>query len=147
MGSFITFNSFQSILWQNNYYQGEKNERQGKTIPFDKKMPLLLNPSYPQCESCSYCKKKVGPVNKHGIANKPTDYKAYTACMLSWAGLFFYFWVLGWSDPMLRFFKKFAIFMKVWSVKIAFAIWGVIVGTWDRIVDILVKFNDWILGG
>jgi len=101
---------------------------------------LILN-----APACTYCKKKVGPVDKHGIAQKPIDWKAYTACILSWSALFFYFWVLGWSDPMLRFFKQFWVFLRVYSVKILLAFWGIIIGTWNRIMEILMKFNDWIM--
>lgn len=94
---------------------------------------------------CSYCKKKVGPANRQGIAEKPTDWKAYTVCSISWAVLFAYFWILGWSKPMTQFFKTLAI--ETWGliVKISFAIWNVFVTTWDRIVEIWMRLIDSIL--
>ena len=88
---------------------------------------------------CSYCKKKVGPVNKQGIAEKPADWKAYTACLLSWGALFAYFWMLGWSKPMTQFFKKLAVETWFIIVKISFAIWAVFVTTWNTILDIFNK--------
>jgi len=95
---------------------------------------------------CSYCKKKVGPANRQGIAQKPTDWKAYTACIVAWGGLFFYFWVLGWSEPMTRFLKMAAVETWFVIVKISFAIWGVFVFTWDRIADIWMHFMNWLMG-
>ncbi len=41
---------------------------------------------------CSSCKKKVGPVNKHGIAKKPFDWLTYTICLIAWLGFGFYIW-------------------------------------------------------
>jgi len=111
-----------------------------------KKCPYCSTHLIPSAQVCTYCKKKVGPMNKHGIADKPTNWKAYTACFMTWGGLFFYFWVLGWSDPMLRFFKQLLHYTKIYSVKIAFAIWGVFVATWDRIVEILSHFSNWLTG-
>ncbi len=118
---------------------------EGKPSHSTKKCPYCSTHLIRNAPSCTYCKKKVGPVDKHGIAQKPVDWKAYTACILSWTGLMLYFWVLGWSDPMLRFFKKFYIFMWVYSVKFLLAIWGIIIGTLNRIMEILIKFNDWMM--
>ena len=95
-----------------------------------------------QATACSYCKKKVGPVNNQGIAERPTDWKAYTACTISWAVLFVYFWILGWSKPMTVFFKKLAIETWFIIVKISFAIWNVFVTSWDRIVEIFSRLLD-----
>ena len=102
---------------------------------------LLLNAT-----ECSYCEKKVGPVNRQGIAEKPTDWKAYTACFISWGALFVYFWMLGWSKPMTEFFKKLAIETWYIIVKISFAIWNVFVMTWDRIVDIFTNLLNKLSG-
>lgn len=95
---------------------------------------LILNAT-----ECTYCKKKVGPVNKQGIAEKPTDWKAYTACFLSWGALLAYFWMLGWSKPMTQFFKKLAVETWFIIVKISYAIWAVFVTTWNTILDIFNK--------
>jgi len=101
---------------------------------------LLLNAT-----ACSYCKKKVGPANRQGIAEKPTDWKAYTVCFLSWGVMFVYFWILGWSKPMTAFFKKLAIATWFIIVKISFAIWNVFVTSWERIVDIFTRLIDSLL--
>jgi len=102
---------------------------------------LLLNAT-----ACSYCKKKVGPVNKQGIAEKPTDWKAYTACFLSWGALFVYFWMLGWSKPMTEFLKKLALATWFIIVKFSFAIWNVFVTSWERIVEIFSKLLNRLTG-
>lgn len=39
-----------------------------------------------------HVKKKVGNVNKHGIAKKPFDWLAYTICLIAWMGFGFYIW-------------------------------------------------------
>ena len=91
---------------------------------------------------CSYCKKKVGPRNKQGVAEKPTDWKAYTACFVSWFALFVYFWILGWSKPMTQFFKKLAIETWFIIVKVSFAIWNVLVTSWDKIVEAWSRLMD-----
>ena len=102
---------------------------------------LLLNAT-----ACTYCKKKVGPANKQGIAEKPTDWKAYTVCFLSWGAMFVYFWILGWSKPMTEFFKKLGIATWFIIVKFSFAIWNVFVTTWDRIVEILTNLSNKLTG-
>ena len=43
-------------------------------------------------EVCPSCKKKVGEVNKIGIATKPTDWKGYVICLLIWIGLGIFIW-------------------------------------------------------
>lgn len=96
--------------------------------------------------TCEYCKKKVGPVNKQGVAEKPTDWKAYTVCSIIWFALFVYFWMLGWSKPMTQFFKKLAIESWFIIIKISFAILGVFVGTWNRIVEIFTVLIDKLTG-
>jgi hypothetical protein len=100
---------------------------------------LLINAT-----ACSYCKKKVGPINKQGIAEKPTDWKAYTICIVSWVAMFSYFWVLGWSKPMTHFFKTLAIETWFIIVKTSTAIWNVFVSSWERIVEIWVTFMNWL---
>ena len=36
---------------------------------------------------CNVCKKKVGKVNRHGIAEKPTDWKAYAIAAIAFVFL------------------------------------------------------------
>ena len=112
-----------------------------------KKCPYCNSYVKVDARQCNECDAKLGPVGRDGIAQKPVDWKAYTVCIISWLGLFFYFWVLGWSDPMFRFFKQLFISLRIWTMKILLAIWGVLVGTWDRIMEIFARFYDWIMGG
>jgi len=116
--------------------KNKKSSKLSKVCPYCS-THLLMNAT-----ACSYCKKKVGPVNKQGVAEKPTDLKAYMACLLSWGALFSYFWMLGWSKPLTQFFKKIAIETWFIIVKISFAIWNVFVSTWDRIGEILTKLLE-----
>ena len=110
-----------------------------------KKCPYCSTHLIPSAQVCTYCKKKVGPINKHGIADKPTDWKAYTACSISWFALFIYFWMLGWSKPMTKFFKKLAIETWFIIVKVSFAIWNLFVTSWDRIVEAWSRLMDTLL--
>ena len=41
-------------------------------------------------EECYSCHKKVGEVDKHGKAKKPTDWMSYVICVISWAAFFGY---------------------------------------------------------
>ena len=41
---------------------------------------------------CNVCKKKVGKVNRHGIAEKPTDWKAYAVAAIALSFLIAFFW-------------------------------------------------------
>ncbi len=49
--------------------------------------PLAVN-----ADRCYSCKHKVGEVGKHGIAEKPVDWKAYVVCILAWTAFFLYIW-------------------------------------------------------
>jgi hypothetical protein len=114
----------------------------GRSSGLTKVCPYCSTHLLLQATACSYCKKKVGPVNKQGIAQKPTDWKAYTVCFLTWGALFGYFWILGWSKPMTHFFKKLAIATWFIIVKVSLAIWNVFVTSWDRIVEIWTQLID-----
>ncbi|MEE8398908.1 MAG: hypothetical protein V3S89_07870 [Desulfobacterales bacterium] len=39
---------------------------------------------------CPACKRKVGDVDKNGMAKKPANYWAYVACLLAWVGFYLY---------------------------------------------------------
>lgn len=41
-------------------------------------------------DTCFSCKKKVGNVGKHGVAEKPPNYWAYILCLLTWVGFYIY---------------------------------------------------------
>jgi len=62
-----------------------------KTCPYCN-VPLSLN-----VKECFSCKKKVGKVNKHGIANKPANYKAYIICLIVWVALYLYIRYVPWN--------------------------------------------------
>ncbi|MEW6671454.1 MAG: hypothetical protein AB1427_07105 [Thermodesulfobacteriota bacterium] len=118
----------------------ERDEiKKDKTSGLTKICPYCSTHLIVNATECSYCKKKVGPVNRQGIAEKPTDWKAYTACFICWGALFAYFWMLGWSKPMTQFFKKFAVETWIIIVRFSYAIWSLFVNTWDRIAEILNK--------
>ncbi len=39
---------------------------------------------------CSSCSRKVGKIDKHGMAEKPVNYGAYVICLLAWVGFYLY---------------------------------------------------------
>ncbi len=43
-------------------------------------------------EFCFSCKRKVGKINKHGIAEKPFDWKGYSMAVISALAFVFYIW-------------------------------------------------------
>lgn len=118
--------------------------QKGKATGLTKVCPYCSTHLLINATSCSYCKKKVGPANKQGIAEKPTDWKAYTICFVSWGAMLFYFWVLGWSKPMTRFFKMLAVETWFIIVKTSTAIWNLFVSSWDRVVEIWKTFINWL---
>ena len=42
--------------------------------------------------ACPECKVAVGKVNKHGMASRKTDWKAYGTAIVAWLFFFFYIW-------------------------------------------------------
>lgn len=62
-----------------------------KTCPYCS-VPLALN-----VEECFSCKKKVSKVNKHGIAGKPVNYKAYIICLIVWVAFYLYIRYVPWN--------------------------------------------------
>lgn len=63
------------------------NEIQSKRT---KKCPYCSVPLGLNVDECFACKKKVGKINKHGMADKPTNYGSYILCLLSWVGFYIY---------------------------------------------------------
>lgn len=63
-----------------------------------KRMPSYIYKKCPECltelpldaKGCISCRKKVGGINKFGLAKKPPDWKAYTSCFLAWAAFALY---------------------------------------------------------
>ena len=41
---------------------------------------------------CPSCKLPVGKINKHGMASRKTDWKAYATAIAAWGFFFFYIW-------------------------------------------------------
>ena len=41
---------------------------------------------------CPSCKLQVGKINKHGMASRKTDWKAYATAIIAWLFFFFYIW-------------------------------------------------------
>lgn len=66
----------------------------------DKKPPSFSTKKCYECfthlplkaEVCHVCKKKVGKVLKTGLAEKPTDWKAYAISIILWVGLGIFIW-------------------------------------------------------
>ena len=48
-------------------------------------------------EECYSCKKKVGPINKYGVASKPPNYWSYVICLALWVGLYLYLRYVPWQ--------------------------------------------------
>ena len=48
-------------------------------------VPLSLN-----ANEWFSCKKKVGNINRHGIAERPTNYWSYALCLVAWVGFYLY---------------------------------------------------------
>lgn len=57
-----------------------------------KRCPYCFTPLKLNAEHCIECKKKVGAVNKLGMAQKPPHYKAYAAAILWITVLGIYIW-------------------------------------------------------
>lgn len=123
-----------------------KSSQQKDQKKLVKKCPYCQSYVKVEASKCAECNKKIGPVGRDGIALKPVDWKAYTLCIVSWGALFAYFWVLGWSEPMLIFLKHLYANLKIWSVKILLAIWGVLVGTWETILEVMQRVSNLFSG-
>lgn len=124
-----------------------KLDGQQEKGPLLKKCPYCNAYVKVEKRRCSECDARLGAVGRDGIARKPIDWRAYTVCILTWLGLFSYFWVLGWSDPMLHFLKQLYATLQIWTLKFLLAIWGILVSTWDRIMEIFLRFYQWIMSG
>ena len=61
-------------------------------IPETKKCPDCFNHLPMSATKCTACGAKVGHGTKHGLAQRPTDWRAYAVCLLSWLVLAIYVW-------------------------------------------------------
>ncbi len=57
-----------------------------------KKCPECLTQLTLDAEECFSCKKKVGEVNKHGVAKRPINWSSNIVCILSWILFVIYLW-------------------------------------------------------
>ncbi len=57
-----------------------------------KKCPDCFEVLVLDAKRCTYCNKRVGRVDRNGYARRPTDWKGYTYCILSWLLFGFYIW-------------------------------------------------------
>ena len=57
-----------------------------------KKCPGCLTSLPLDATHCTSCKKKIGKVNKNGIAKFPIDWMSYVICFLSISGFCLYIW-------------------------------------------------------
>ena len=57
-----------------------------------KKCPECLAYMPLHVDVCPECKAAVGKVDKHGMASRKTDWKAYVVAIAAWIFFFFYIW-------------------------------------------------------
>jgi len=66
-----------------------KNKPQSQKL---KKCPECFAYLPIDAQVCVSCKKKVGKIDKHGIAKKPVDWMSYVRCLLMWCLFCLYMW-------------------------------------------------------
>ena len=72
---------------------GRKRSAKSPPASFStKKCPYCQTHLPLAAETCTNCKKSVGPLERHGAARKKTDWKAYTICIAAWTFFFIYIW-------------------------------------------------------
>ncbi|WP_419661688.1 hypothetical protein [Desulfosarcina variabilis] len=57
-----------------------------------KKCPECMEYMSIDASICPSCKLPVGKINKHGMASRKTDWKAYATAIAAWLFFFFYIW-------------------------------------------------------
>ncbi len=57
-----------------------------------KKCPECMEYMPLNVDVCPSCKQPVGKINKHGMASRKTDWKAYATAIAAWLVFFFYIW-------------------------------------------------------
>ena len=62
------------------------------TGQISKKCPECMQYMPLSVDACPSCKLPVGKINKHGMASRKTDWKAYATAIVAWAFFFFYIW-------------------------------------------------------
>ena len=66
-----------------------KNNPQSQNL---KKCPECLTHLPIDAKVCVACKKKVGEIDKYGMAKKPVDWLSYVECLLIWCAFCLYMW-------------------------------------------------------
>ena len=67
-------------------------DKNGDSACATKKCPYCYTHLPLDVKICFSCKKKVGKVEKHGMAKKPVDWISYIVCLIAWLGFFLYMW-------------------------------------------------------
>ena len=57
-----------------------------------KKCPECMEYMPLHVDVCPSCKLPVGKINKHGMATRKTDWKAYSTAVAAWIIFFLYIW-------------------------------------------------------
>jgi len=72
---------------------GKFHSEQLDQEPFStKKCPYCQTHLPVDAHVCSVCNKKVGKVERYGVARKPTDWISYVVCIIAWIVFFVYVW-------------------------------------------------------
>jgi len=69
-----------------------KSQQKSKTAYNTKKCPECFTHLPLNAKKCTVCNTLVSDVNRHGMAKRPIDWRAYTICFLSWLVLGLYIW-------------------------------------------------------
>ncbi len=68
------------------------NDSENARGHISKKCPECMEYMPLSDEVCPACGLAVGKINKHGMANRKTDWKAYVIALFAWLFFFFYIW-------------------------------------------------------
>jgi len=69
-----------------------QRETQNTSGSASKKCPECMEYMPLYAKICPSCKLPVGSINKHGMASRKTDWKAYAIAIAAWIFFFFYVW-------------------------------------------------------
>jgi len=64
-----------------------------------KKCPECMEYMPKDANKCPSCKLAVGKIDRHGMASRKTDWKAYIIAIAAWLFFFFYIWWAFIRDP------------------------------------------------
>jgi len=92
---------------------------------------------------CPSCGKKVGEIDKNGIAVKPTNWIAYAIAALAWGGFIFYLFLLGWAEPI----KDFLPHLLDWVKEAGIYLWLLVTGIVDWFIESWASLLEWLVNG